>query len=144
MKARSHYKTEFVSYIPQEMKEGVVYVCLPYNIAAHLCACGCKSEIYTPISGKSGWVLTYDGVNVSLTPSIGNGAYPCRSHYFLQDGKVRWLPPIMTDTQLGKKAKTKGKQGGFSGSETKKKKSVFLKGKSCIYYIINQYWNRKV
>ena len=111
MKARNHYKTEFVSYIPQEMKEGVVYVCLPYNIAAHLCACGCKSEIYTPISRKSGWVLTYDGVNVSLTPSIGNGAYPCRSHYFLQDGKVRWLPPIMTDTQLGRKAKTKGRRG---------------------------------
>ncbi|MFG2767453.1 DUF6527 family protein [Streptomyces rubiginosohelvolus] len=31
-----------------------------------------------------------NGENVSLTPSIGNWSLPCRSHYWICDGRVRW------------------------------------------------------
>ena len=91
------YKTLFVPLIPESLEEGVLYVCISYNVSVHLCACGCKSEIITPISRKHGWILSYDGDNASLAPSIGNGAYPCRSHYFLKNGYVQWLPPINND-----------------------------------------------
>ena len=94
MKRLKSYKTKFVSFIPNNLKQGILYVCIPYDICVHLCACGCKSKIFTPISKENGWVLNYDGVNVSLIPSIGNGAYPCASHYYLNEGEVRWLPPI--------------------------------------------------
>jgi hypothetical protein len=36
------------------------------------------------------WSITDDGENVSLTPSVGNWALPCRSHYWIRKGKVRW------------------------------------------------------
>jgi len=34
--------------------------------------------------------MTYDGVNVSMHPSIGNWSLACRSHYVIRNGKVRW------------------------------------------------------
>ena len=96
MKRLQNYKTQFVQSIPQDLKKGILYVCVTYDICVHLCPCGCMSKIFTPISKEYGWVISYDGVNVSLAPSIGNGAYPCGSHYFLKEGKVQWLPPITT------------------------------------------------
>ncbi len=42
---------------------------------------------HPPVAAQ--WSLTYDGENVSLTPSIGNWALPCRSHYWIRKGKVR-------------------------------------------------------
>lgn len=86
------YKTEFVEYIPKELESGILYISVEYNVAIHLCACGCGIEIVTPLDRKNGWIMTYDGENASLSPSIGNGRYECRSHYFLKDGLVEWLP----------------------------------------------------
>ena len=56
-----------------------------YATAVHLCCCGCKREVVTPLSPAQ-WRLTFDGENVSLHPSIGSGALPSRSHYFLKRG----------------------------------------------------------
>ncbi|MDF2596152.1 MAG: hypothetical protein K0R69_2493 [Clostridia bacterium] len=86
------YKTEFVEYIPKELKPGVLYISVMYNAVVHSCACGCGKEIVTPLDRHSGWVMTYDGENASLSPSIGNGRYECHSHYFLKNGFVEWLP----------------------------------------------------
>lgn len=35
--------------------------------------------------------MKYDGEAVTLSPSIGNGAYKCRSHYFIRENSVVWL-----------------------------------------------------
>ena len=43
----------------------------------------------TPL-GPAEWKLTYDGRTVSLAPSIGNWSFPCRSHYWVDEGNVRW------------------------------------------------------
>lgn len=95
-----NYKSEFVNVIPQHLKEGTLYVCLPYKIAMHKCACGCGAEVSTPISKKHGWVMSYDGEHVSMSPSIGNGAYACHSHYFLKNGRVEWLREIYNDYKV--------------------------------------------
>ncbi|MEV6886172.1 DUF6527 family protein [Streptomyces sp. NPDC051135] len=71
------------------MDSGVLYVSIPYRTCGHLCCCGCGHEVVTPLSPAQ-WSITYDGENVSLTPSIGSWALPCRSHYWIPSGRVRW------------------------------------------------------
>ncbi|MFB7170653.1 DUF6527 family protein [Streptomyces sp. NPDC056254] len=71
------------------MDPGVLYVSILYRTCGHLCCCGCGHEVVTPLSPAQ-WALTYDGESVSLTPSIGNWALPCRAHYWIRDGHVHW------------------------------------------------------
>ena len=82
----------FVEYIPADLAPGVLYVSMPYATALHLCACGCGSKTVTPLSA-TGWIMTFDGT-VTLRPSIGNGQFPCRSHYLIDHDDITWLPPI--------------------------------------------------
>jgi hypothetical protein len=71
--------TEFVASIPDRLAEHTLYVSMEYATVAHQCCCGCGLEVVTPLS-PTDWKLTYDGVSVSLHPSIGNWSFPCRSH----------------------------------------------------------------
>ena len=80
---------EFVDYIPERLSDGIVYVSLRFGTVVHSCACGCGEEVVTPL-GPAEWKLTYDGLNISLAPSIGNWGFRCRSHYWVEDGSVRW------------------------------------------------------
>ncbi len=86
---RTSFDHEFVEFIPSELKEGVLYVSVRYATAVHKCACGCGNKVVTPISPVD-WQLLFDGDSVSLTPSIGNWEFPCRSHYWIKSDKVRW------------------------------------------------------
>ena len=79
----------FVEHLPEVLEPGKLYVSIGFASTAHLCCCGCQSEIVAPLA-PTDWKLTYDGVNVSLHPSIGNWSLPCRSHYVIRHGKVRW------------------------------------------------------
>jgi hypothetical protein len=80
---------EFVEFIPPALAEGVIYVSTTYSTAIHLCACGCGNKVVTPISPAE-WQLSFDGDSISLTPSIGNWEFPCRSHYWIRRNKIRW------------------------------------------------------
>jgi hypothetical protein len=80
---------EFVEYIPAELKDGTIYVSMAFATAAHKCVCGCGSEVVTPLS-PTDWQLLFDGVSISLTPSIGNWNFPCRSHYWIRHNKIIW------------------------------------------------------
>lgn len=79
---------EFVDYIPHQLDDGVLYVSIRFGTVVHRCACGCGEEVVTPL-GPAEWKLSYDGRTVSLTPSIGNWSFPCRSHYWIEEGNVR-------------------------------------------------------
>jgi len=80
---------KFVDVIPRSLDEQVLYVSIEHAVAVHLCACGCGWKVVTPLAPIH-WKLVFDGRSVSLTPSIGNHAFPCKSHYWLEKGKVRW------------------------------------------------------
>ena len=80
---------EFVEYIPSELADGVLYISIAYRTAVHRCACGCGNKVVTPIT-PADWQLFFDGDTVSLTPSIGNWGFPCRSHYWIDAGRIRW------------------------------------------------------
>jgi hypothetical protein len=89
---------QFVEFMPPELQEGVLYVSVQYATAAHLCACGCGNKVVTPISPVD-WQMLFDGDTVSLTPSIGNWQFPCRSHYWIKLDKIRWAG-AWTDEQI--------------------------------------------
>lgn len=71
-----------------DIRPGVLYISHKYGTAVHHCACGCGEEVVTPLSPE-GWTLHFYG-QFSLTPSIGNFQFPCRSHYFITNEEVCW------------------------------------------------------
>jgi hypothetical protein len=81
-------KPEYVEQFPEEMKEGVLYICEEFDLTAHKCCCGCGEDVYNKL-GPAKWRLTKmpDG-SVSLDPSIGNWKYACRSHYWISKNRV--------------------------------------------------------
>ncbi|MFC4144810.1 DUF6527 family protein [Micromonospora mangrovi] len=89
MTRRTNIEHRFVDSAPDVLDDGVLYVSIRYATALHLCPCGCSSEIVTPIS-REGWSLTFDGVSVTLHPSVGNWNYPCRSHYWIRRNRIEW------------------------------------------------------
>lgn len=81
--------TQDVEVMPDDLENGVIYVSEKYQIAIHLCACGCGIETVTPIGKPTGWDLTRGSNGVTLRPSIGNmNICPNRAHYFVTDGAI--------------------------------------------------------
>lgn len=86
------YLAESVESFPIPLRPGVVYVSLRYSTAAHVCPCGCGSEVVTKLS-PARYQLAYDG-EVSIHPSIASTGLPCNSHYFITRGEVEWSMPL--------------------------------------------------
>src|ERR1700754_4406276 len=97
---RTSLAHEFVEYVPADLADGVLYISIPYRTAVHRCACGCGNKVVTPIS-PADWQLFYDGDAVSLTPSIGNWGFPCRSHYWIDANEIQWSGE-WTDKQIAR------------------------------------------
>lgn len=81
----------FVAEIPLvgDLEHGKLYLCLGYRAVVHLCACGCGAKVSTPLH-PTGWQLTFDGLAVSLSPSVGNWSERCMSHYVIRRNRVVW------------------------------------------------------
>ncbi len=86
---RNSVTHRFVESVPDDPEEGVLYVSIPFATAIHKCCCGCGNEVVTPLS-RTDWQLGFDGESVSLRPSIGNWSFPCQSHYWIHQDRVRW------------------------------------------------------
>jgi hypothetical protein len=82
---------EFVEYIPDDLKDEVIYVSVAFATVAHKCCCGCGHEVVTPL-GPTDWQLTFDGETISLYPSIGNWSFDCKAHYWIRRNRVKWAP----------------------------------------------------
>ncbi len=80
---------QHVEYIPERLESGVLYISKRFRTASHLCCCGCGLKVVTPLN-QAKWSLTEHGNSISLSPSIGNWNYPCRSHYLIIRNNVRW------------------------------------------------------
>jgi len=83
------FKHEFVEFIPEQLDDGVLYISITYATVSHKCPCGCGHEVVTPL-GPTDWSLIFDGVSVSLDPSIGNWSFDCRSHYWVKKNRINW------------------------------------------------------
>lgn len=80
---------ELVDFIPEQLKEGILYISEPYKTAAHKCCCGCGEEVITPLN-LTDWKVKIQGNRVTLHPSIGNWSFACRSHYWIRNGEIVW------------------------------------------------------
>jgi hypothetical protein len=83
------FKPVFVKAIPERVDEATLYISQEYGTAVHKCACGCGIEVVTPL-GATGWNVTHSNGIATLHPSIGNWAFPCRSHYWIRANSVLW------------------------------------------------------
>lgn len=80
---------EYVEYIPEKLEDNILYISLPFSVAIHNCCCGCGERTVTPF-GLTEWKLESKENLVSLTPSIGNFQFKCKSHYWIKDSKIIW------------------------------------------------------
>ena len=83
------FALERVHYMPKELKPGVLYVSEEFDIAMHLCACGCGSKVKTPL-GPTEWSVEETNSGPTLRPSVGNWQQACQSHYVIYRGEIRW------------------------------------------------------
>jgi hypothetical protein len=81
----------FIEQRPETLEEGVIYISVGFRTSVHLCCCGCGNEVWLPIR-PARWKFTYDGQDVSFWPSVGNWSFPCRSHYWIRNGRVDRAP----------------------------------------------------
>jgi hypothetical protein len=84
-------KLERVHYMPKVLAAGVLYVSEEFDIAGHLCACGCGNKVMTPL-GPTEWSFKETNGAPSLEPSVGSWQLPCQSHYWITKGEIRWAP----------------------------------------------------
>lgn len=82
----------FCDTIPEDLEAGGLYISKKYEIAIHLCACGCGGQTVTPF-GANGWTLQEDNGAITIRPSIGNwsGENPYHAHYYITKNKIEWL-----------------------------------------------------
>lgn len=104
-------KYAFVDAIPETLEERTLYVAMDFATAAHKCCCGCGQEVITPLS-PTDWKIVYDGVSVSLSPSIGNWSFPCQSHYWIVRNTIEWAEQwTLEEIEAGRVIDRRRKQG---------------------------------
>lgn len=126
-------KHKFVEFIPSELESETLYISIEYDVAKHLCPCGCRSVIVTSLS-PARWKLIYDGETVSLRPSIGNWTSECKSHYFITNDEVEWagqmseyqIDSVIYNDHAAIKRHTEGKRNKISIYEKLKKLLGFM------------------
>jgi hypothetical protein len=85
----NHITPRFIDSAPDTLEDGVLYVSERFGMALHNCCCGCGSQVVTPLT-PADWQLQRRGDQVSLTPSIGNWNFACKSHYWIRNNGVVW------------------------------------------------------
>jgi hypothetical protein len=121
---------EFVEFIPNELEQGTIYISIRFATASHLCLCGCRNKVVTPIR-PTDWKLIFDGKTVSFDPSIGNWSFPCQSHYWIRNNRVTWAPKWSSgQIERGRRGDHHAKERYFEGatSETTINTSITASG----------------
>ncbi|HEY1136287.1 MAG TPA: DUF6527 family protein [Xanthomonadaceae bacterium] len=121
---QSRFRLVEVESFPRPLQEGVVYFSERFNCAAHACACGCGKEVITPISPVQ-WRISRSTRGVSLSPSIGNWNFACRSHYWITDGRVEWaMDMTREEIQAGREYNAALREEYFKAKRGKTKAAI--------------------
>lgn len=73
-----------------ELEECKIYISKIYNTSVHLCLCGCKNKVVLPFN-SNGWNLKESDKGISITPSIGNYNFDCKSHYIITNNVANFV-----------------------------------------------------
>ena len=84
-----NYKYQTVDRIPKQLNEGIVYHNNDFELAALLCPCGCGHRI-TLLVPDSHQISSDKGLP-SIYPSIAVCDAPCKSHFFIRQGRIDWM-----------------------------------------------------
>jgi hypothetical protein len=84
------FKYLAVEKTPKQLEPGIVYHNPDFELAALLCACGCGHRVNLMV--PDGHRVTWNQGLATVTPSIAVCDGPCKSHYFITNGQVEWLP----------------------------------------------------
>ena len=84
------FKYLAVEKTPKQLEPGIVYHNPDFELAALLCACGCGHRVNLMV--PDGHRVTSSQGLATVTPSIAVCDGPCKSHYFITNGHVEWLP----------------------------------------------------
>ncbi len=87
--AVGQFELRRVHFMPKALESGVLYVSEEFEVAGHLCACGCGNKVMTPL-GPEEWSFEETSGRPTLRPSIGSWQLPCQAHYWIIAGQVRW------------------------------------------------------
>jgi len=88
-------RVEFVDSAPRPLDDGVLYISERFHTALHKCCCGCGQEVVTPLNPAK-WSYTKHGKTITLSPSVGNWSFTCRSHYLIIKNEVVWAHSMTT------------------------------------------------
>ena len=133
---QAHLSHHMVEFIPEQLKDGVLYISQRYSTAAHKCCCGCGEEVITPLT-PTDWSLCIAGNVVTLDPSIGNWSFACRSHYWIRKSKVIWAGDMSQQRiDRGRAIDHATKQIYFEASNRKKR----MESKTQQLGIIDRIW----
>jgi hypothetical protein len=106
--------------MPRQLEHGFLYVSEEFEVAGHLCACGCGEKVITPL-GQAGWSFEDAADGPTLTPSIGSWQLPCKSHYWITGGRVRsadqWTPEQI---QRGRQAEEDRRRAYYESRKPRK------------------------
>lgn len=121
------FRLERVHYIPRTLERGVLYVAAEFDVAAHLCACGCGTKVTTPL-GPTEWHVSDTAGGPTLFPSVGNWQFPCRSHYLITGGKTRWAGQWSDErVKAGRKAEQRRREAYYAARARDRKWWVRLR-----------------
>ena len=84
-------KPKFCSYIPHEMEQGIIYISEEFEVANHICLCGCGVQCPTPMDEETGWSIIRNGDKITITPSILNPICPNKSHYIITNNIANFV-----------------------------------------------------
>ena len=116
-----------VHYLPKELEEGLLYVSNEFGVAGHLCPCGCKNKIITPLDPAE-WSFKEVNNKPTLYPSIGNWQLPCKSHYWIIDGEIEWSYQWSEEQIIeGREAEEEKRKSYYDSLEKKHKKQSLFK-----------------
>jgi hypothetical protein len=149
MKSERILTHEFVEFIPDELKNGTIYVSVKYATVAHKCCCGCGNEVVTPLS-PTDWKLVFNGESISLDPSIGNWSFECKSHYWIKRNRVKWAARwSQEEIAAGRASNRQAKERYFNNAETaaadsltKEKEDIVgaSKAERCLWQKLREWW----
>lgn len=116
-----------VYYMPAQLEPGILYVSDEFKVAAHLCPCGCGNKVNTPL-GPANWKFIERNNEPTLSPSISNWQFPCKSHYWITKGDVKWSYKLSSEDALESWQFEEGKRRRYYEElETKKSKKSVVK-----------------
>jgi hypothetical protein len=116
----TEFKLLRVHYMPKQLEAGILYVSEEFEVAGHLCACGCGSKVITPL-GPTEWSFEDRRGKPTLRPSIGSWQLPCKSHYWITGGDVRWADQ-WTPQQIerGRRAEEERRRGYYESRKERR------------------------